>query len=124
MKVGCRRAPGATAKFVIHNSAFLIHLRLLMPKAAAQNPPQTFETAITRLETLVEEMDAANLPLQDLISRYEEGIELVKVCEDRLKDAGKRIEIITRNAAGKLESAEFEPEAPPAAESRPDVSLF
>jgi len=32
-----------------------------------QNPP-SFETAITRLEQLVEEMDSANLPLQDLIT--------------------------------------------------------
>jgi exodeoxyribonuclease VII small subunit len=96
-----------------------------MPKGpAAATPPPSFETAITRLEELVEKMDAENLPLQDLITHYEEGVELVKVCEDRLKDAGKRIEIITRNAAGKLESVEFEPETKPAADSRPDVSLF
>ena len=86
--------------------------------------PPTFETAITRLEQLVEEMDSASLPLQDLITRYEEGVQLVKVCEERLKEAEKRIEIITRNAAGKPEVVEFEPDAKPAAEPRPDVSLF
>ncbi|HYR58486.1 MAG TPA: exodeoxyribonuclease VII small subunit [Chthoniobacteraceae bacterium] len=90
-----------------------------MPK-----PSPNFETALARLEQLVEEMDSANLPLQDLITRYEEGVQLVKVCEERLKEAEKRIEIITRNAAGKTEAVEFEPEAKPAIESRPDVSLF
>jgi exodeoxyribonuclease VII small subunit len=97
-----------------------------MPKAPPEpkTPPPTFETAIARLEHLVEEMDSANLPLQDLITRYEEGVQLVKVCEDRLKEAEKRIEIITRNAAGKPETAEFEPESRPAVEPRSDVSLF
>jgi exodeoxyribonuclease VII small subunit len=96
-----------------------------MPKASATpTPPPSFETAITRLEQLVGEMDSANLPLQDLITRYEEGVQLVKVCEERLKEAEKRIEIITRSAAGKPEAVEFEPETKPAVESRPDVSLF
>lgn len=96
-----------------------------MPKT----PPEpksapTFETAITRLEQLVEEMDSANLPLQDLITRYEEGVQLVKVCEERLKEAEKRIEIITRHAAGKPEAVDFESESKPVSEPRRDVSLF
>lgn len=97
-----------------------------MPKPAAESKqPPSFETAIARLEQLVEEMDSANLPLQDLITRYEEGVHLVKVCEERLREAEKRIEIITRNAAGKPEAVEFEPENnKPAAEPREDVSLF
>ncbi|MGB8170034.1 MAG: exodeoxyribonuclease VII small subunit [Chthoniobacteraceae bacterium] len=96
-----------------------------MPKTPAEpKSPPSFEIAITRLEQLVEEMDSANLPLQDLITRYEEGVQLVKVCEERLKEAEKRIEIITRNAAGKPGLAEFEPDGRPTAEPRPDVSLF
>jgi exodeoxyribonuclease VII small subunit len=96
-----------------------------MAKTPAEpKTPPSFETALTRLEQLVEEMDSANLPLQDLITRYEEGVQLVKVCEERLQEAGKRIEIITRNATGKPEAVEFEPETKSAAEPRPDVSLF
>jgi exodeoxyribonuclease VII small subunit len=91
--------------------------------AETKSPP-SFEASITRLEQLVEEMDSANLPLQDLITRYEEGVGLVKVCEERLKEAEKRIEIITRNAAGKPQAVEFEPETTPSPEAGPDVSLF
>ncbi|MEA3213802.1 MAG: exodeoxyribonuclease small subunit [Chthoniobacter sp.] len=94
------------------------------PPADAPAPPPTFETALTRLEQLVEEMDSRDLPLQDLITRYEEGVQLVKVCEDRLKDAEKRIEIITRGAGGKPELTEFEPETKTASQPREDVSLF
>lgn len=92
--------------------------------AEPQAPPPTFEAAITRLEQLVEEMESKNIALQDLIVRYEEGIQLVKVCEERLNQAEKRIEILTRNAAGKPELAEFEPEAKAASKPREDVSLF
>jgi len=98
-----------------------------MPKTAAEGkstPPASFETAIARLEQLVEEMDSANIPLQDLITRYEEGVKLAKVCEERLKEAEKRIEIITRNAAGNPAAVEFEAEDKTTAEGRPDVSLF
>lgn len=95
-----------------------------MPKPAESKSPPSFETAVARLEQIVEEMDSANLPLQELITRYEEGVQLVKACEERLKEAEKRIEIITRNAAGKPEATEFEPPTKSAAEPHPDVSLF
>jgi exodeoxyribonuclease VII small subunit len=97
-----------------------------MAKTPTEAPaPPTFETAINRLEELVEEMDSQNIPLQELITRYEEGVQLVKLCEERLAEAEKRIEIITRNAAGKPELAEFEPEQKPSpAAARGDVSLF
>ncbi len=77
-----------------------------------------------RLEHIVEQMESENLPLEDLLKRYEEGIQLVKVCEEKLKSAEQRIEIITRNAAGEAQLAEFEPEKKAATAPREDVSLF
>ena len=47
--------------------------------------------------------------LEELIVRYEEGMKLVKVCQERLADAEQRIEIITRNNAGKPIVRDFEP---------------
>src|ERR1700710_118307 len=49
--------------------------------------------------------------LEELIVRYEEGMKLVKVCQERLASAEQRIEIITRNHAGKPVVKEFEPKA-------------
>jgi exodeoxyribonuclease VII small subunit len=49
------------------------------------------------------------LPLEDLIVRYEEGMNLVKVCQERLANAEQKIEIIARNSAGKPVVKEFEP---------------
>jgi len=68
-----------------------------------------FEGAMDRLEKIVEQMESGKLPLEDLIVRYEEGMKLVKTCQERLANAEQKIEIITRNSAGKAVVKEFEP---------------
>jgi exodeoxyribonuclease VII small subunit len=62
-----------------------------------------------RLEAIVEQMESGKLPLEDLIVRYEEGMNLVKVCQERLANAEQKIEIIARNSAGKSLVKQFEP---------------
>jgi exodeoxyribonuclease VII small subunit len=76
------------------------------PKKEEQN----FETAIGRLEAIVEQMESDKLPLEDLLLRYEEGVKLVKFCSDKLQAAEKRIEIITRDAGGKPRTVPFDSE--------------
>ena len=94
-------------------------------KSPAPPPSEpSFETAMERLERIVEEMESDKLPLENLLQRYEEGVKLVRVCEEKLKSAEQRIEIITRNAAGEPRIEEFEPEKKAAAAPREDVSLF
>lgn len=68
-----------------------------------------FEGAMDRLEKIVEQMESGKLPLEDLIVRYEEGMNLVKICQERLANAEQKIEIIARNSAGKPIVKEFEP---------------
>ncbi len=92
-------------------------------KSAAESAP-TFETAMTRLEKVVEEMGSDKLPLEDLITRYEEGIKLVKVCEERLQSVEKRVEILTRTVTGDPQLTPFDPEKKPVTGPRDDVSLF
>ena len=67
-----------------------------------------FEGAMDRLEKIVEQMESGKLPLEDLIVRYEEGTNLVKICQERLANAEQKIEIIARNSAGKPVVKEFE----------------
>jgi exodeoxyribonuclease VII small subunit len=57
--------------------------------------------------------------LEELIVRYEEGMKLVKICQERLASAEQRIEIITRNNAGKPVVKDFEP----AAEKEPSTTM-
>ena len=74
-----------------------------------------FEGAMDRLEKIVEQMESGKLPLEDVIVRYEEGMKLVKICRERLAKAEQKIEIITRNSAGRAVVQEFESaqEGPP-----------
>jgi exodeoxyribonuclease VII small subunit len=67
-----------------------------------------FEGAMDRLEKIVEQMESGKLPLEDLIVRYEEGMNLVKICQQRLANAEQKIEIIARNSTGKPVLEEFE----------------
>ena len=92
-------------------------------------PEQTFENALSRLEAIVQQMDSHTLPLDQLITDYEEGVNLVKICQAKLKDAEQKIEIITRRAQGDPELAAFEPDTAPAdaktpAGPRKNVALF
>jgi exodeoxyribonuclease VII small subunit len=56
-----------------------------------------FEVALTELEKIVGEMESAELPLEKLIERYEDGMRLVKICNDKLSDAEQKIAVITQN---------------------------
>lgn len=70
-----------------------------MPKSAkgsaANEPavePLTFETALEKLESIVESMEAEELPLETMLTRYAEGIQLVKQCQSRLTEAELKIQ--------------------------------
>ena len=62
--------------------------------------PQTFETALERVEKIAAQMETGDLPLEDLVLVYEEGLRLIQFCSSRLEEAEKRLQTITRNAVG------------------------
>ena len=78
-------------------------------KSKPREAELNFEGAMDRLEKIVEQMESGKLPLEDLIVRYEEGMNLVKICQERLANAEQKIEIIARNSAGKPIVKDFEP---------------
>jgi exodeoxyribonuclease VII small subunit len=81
-----------------------------MSTAAKKTEPElNFESAMGRLEDIVEQMESGKMMLEELIVRYEEGMKLVRICQERLAKAEQRIEIITRNNAGKPVVKDFEP---------------
>ena len=55
----------------------------------------SFEDAMAELESIVEAMEGEQLPLEELIARYEAGARLLKHCDSVLTGARKRIELIT-----------------------------
>jgi exodeoxyribonuclease VII small subunit len=92
----------------------------LPPRAEPASVPDTgagpsFEAAMERLEVIVEQMENARLPLEELIRGYEEGTRLIRVCSERLSAAEQRIEIITRDAGGQPRVSEYSSPAATAA---------
>jgi len=50
---------------------------------------QTFEETLEALETIVKQLENGDLPLEEAVSKYQEGIKLSKHCHDLLEDADK-----------------------------------
>jgi len=75
-----------------------------MPKKIAapkiKDDGLSFEQAIARLEQLVAEMESADLPLDQLLAKYEEGTKLVRLCGQKLDEAEKKIELLTKKTDG------------------------
>lgn len=78
-----------------------------------------FEKALERLEKIVEELEDGNVSLEDSLKKYEEGVKLSAVCQQRLAQAEKKIEILTRSLDGTLKREEFDPEADYSANEKP-----
>jgi exodeoxyribonuclease VII small subunit len=60
----------------------------------------SFETALTKLETIVESMESGEIPLAELLAKFEEGNKLLKHCEGRLKEAELKIEQLKKERGG------------------------
>ena len=57
----------------------------------------SFEEALKDLEKIVEELNNGDMELEKAITAYEKGIKLKNICEERLKNAQERIELIQNN---------------------------
>ena len=96
--------------------------RLLSPAADSGHAPKKFEDLLARLEQIVSDMETGDMPLEKLLSSYEEGMGLVKSCGDRLTDAEQKVEILSR-AAEQAKTAATSTEEKPAT-SKDDIKLF
>ena len=67
-----------------------------------------FESALNRLEEIVELLESGAVELDKSLKIYEEGSELVKICLEKLNSADQIVKKISKNAAGDLKMEEFE----------------
>lgn len=66
-------------------------------KASKELKSLKFEEAVEQLESIVQEMENDQLPLDQLIQRYEEGTKLIQHCQQKLSEAEQKVEILTQN---------------------------
>ena len=66
------------------------------------------EKSLADLETLVEELESGDLPLDQAMKKFEEGIKLTRGCQAALKDAEQKVEILLKSAGGAEALEEFD----------------
>lgn len=67
-----------------------------------------FESAILKLEGEVKKLEAGNMSLDESIKAFEEAVKLVKVCNERLESAERRVRILTEGTDGSITDMPFE----------------
>ncbi len=66
------------------------------------------EKSIGDLETLVDELESGDLPLEKAMKKFEEGIKLTRQCQAALKEAEQKVEILVQSAGGEEALEPFE----------------
>lgn len=66
----------------------------------------SFENSLEKLESIVNLMEQENLPLEELLSNYEEGHELLVNCQNLIDNARQRIEVVQLKSANSSMSTE------------------
>ena len=72
-----------------------------------------FEQALAELEAVVERLEHGELPLEEAVAQFERGIALARSCQDALKQAEQKVEILLARSA-QAEPVSFEPDDPDA----------
>ena len=62
-----------------------------------------FEEALKKLEKIVDELEKGDISLDEALKKYQEGIELSRLCGQRLDNAKKKIDILSKNKKGEFE---------------------
>jgi exodeoxyribonuclease VII small subunit len=69
-----------------------------------------FEECLQRLEKIVQDLEKGDAPLENSLTRFEEGMQLSAACRKELEQAEGKVEILLKQN-GKLQAVAFEPEA-------------
>jgi exodeoxyribonuclease VII small subunit len=73
---------------------------------------QTFEQSLRRLEEIVEQLEQGDVPLDDALKMYEEGIELSKACVEKLTQAELHLKKLAKDMQGNFQLMEDEEQEP------------
>ena len=67
-----------------------------------------FESAIEQLEEQVRRLESGNISLDEALSSFEDAIKLVKICNEKLDNAERRVRILTESVDGIVTDMPFE----------------
>jgi len=81
-----------------------------MPKReqVKADAPTSFEAQLATLERIVRELERGDLPLEQSLDLFEQGVRLSRECQERLNEAERRIEVLLRGGDGATIAVPFE----------------
>ncbi len=68
----------------------------------------TFEQSMKKLEQIVQELESGDLPLEEAMEKFEEGIKLSNLCSEKLDETEKKITLLLQNQEGSVLEKPFE----------------
>ncbi len=66
-----------------------------------------FESALKSLEEIVAKLEGGDLTLDRALELFEEGVKLSRFCSERLEEAERKVEVLTRTADGSMKAVPF-----------------
>lgn len=64
--------------------------------------PKTFEASLNELERIVKQLEDGDLPLDESLKLFEDGVRLSRECRERLTNAERRIEVLMKESDGSI----------------------
>ena len=71
---------------------------------------KSFEEAVKALESIVQELETGDLPLETALKKFEEGVKLSRLCSRKLDETEKKVSILIKDSEGNLAENPFLPE--------------
>jgi exodeoxyribonuclease VII small subunit len=69
----------------------------------------TFEESLKQLETIVGQLERGDLPLEDSLKMFEEGMRISSQCKKELDDAEGKVQILLKQRDGSMKPESFQP---------------
>lgn len=70
---------------------------------------KSFEEALRELEGIVNRLEQGDLPLEEALKFFEDGVKLSRYCHTKLDEAQKRVDVLLKDERGKMTAQPFEP---------------
>lgn len=68
---------------------------------------KTFEQSMKQLEQIVAELESGDLPLEQALKKFEEGMELSRFCSQKLEETERKITLLMQNGSGRTVEKPF-----------------
>lgn len=75
----------------------------------AKKKTEQFEESLKKLQTIVEKLERGDLPLEEALESFTEGVRLAQFCNQKLEEAENKVQILLKEQQGGWSTAPFQP---------------